>query len=350
MIKLNYRLFTNTFLTDSLFKNDSLKYSKIAAIALTALSLFASIILIYRHCNIKQFFTSCSDSLKAHEKKEKNPKPQSSLEQQMQQARQEDSLTGSTSWKQGLGSQEKEQTLDAFKTEPETQLNINRRNLKVVMFGEISSKERQILEIVSDYLQTIHGLSTTLESNPLPLYNAYMRHHPHPQYAIENHLARLNYQLPQDTFCLGFTNQDLYPYIKGASINFIFGVGDAHSACGLFSTYRLSTDNFEQTLKRLMKLATHEFAHMRGISHCTEYLCNMQGANSLIEGDQTPLTFCAQDMAKICHLNEWSLKEGYERQLTFFTTFSERYQRQVDFSQEIAHLKKKICKIENCHS
>ena len=94
-----------------------------------------------------------------------------------------------------------------------------------------------------------------------------------------------------------------------------------------------------------MKLASHEFAHMRGISHCTRYTCSMQGTNNLQEADQVPMTFCAQDMAKICHLNQWSLKKGYENQLSFFENFSQCYQKQVNFSQEIAHLKKKITKI-----
>ena len=47
-----------------------------------------------------------------------------------------------------------------------------------------------------------------------------------------------------------------------------------------------------------MRLATHEFGHMRGINHCTQYKCTMQGTNSLKESDKIPLTFCAQAWRK----------------------------------------------------
>lgn len=269
-----------------------------------------------------------------------------SLEQQVAEAKEVDQLAPTNGWKHGMGCHETEQTLEAFKTEPAAQQNIHRHHLKVVMLGDVSPRERQIIEIVSDYLQAFHGLDTTLDPTPLALYQVQTRQRPHTQYPFENHILKLQHQvLTDDAFCLGFTNQDLYPYLHADTVNFIFGVGDPDSACGLFSTYRLSTDNFELTLKRLMKLATHEFAHMRGIFHCTEHVCNMQGTNSVQESDQVPLTFCAEDMAKICHLNQWSLKKGYENQLHFFENFFQRYHQQVDFSQEIAHLKKKISKI-----
>ncbi len=272
-----------------------------------------------------------------------------SLQQQMVQATQADRLATLNSWKKGLGYNEREQTLEAFKIAPETQLNAPRTHLKVVVFGEISPRDRQILEIVCDYLQAFHGLDTMLDLTPLTLDDAHVRHRPHPQYPIEPHLAKLQSLLPANSFFLGFTDQDLYPYAYADDINFIFGVGILEQACGLFSIHRMRTKNFEQTLKRLMRLATHEFSHMRGISHCTQYVCNMQGANSLQEADQAPLTFCSQDMAKICHLNHWNLKKGYENQLSFFENFFERYGKQIDFSQEIAHLKQKITKINHIH-
>lgn len=273
-------------------------------------------------------------------------KEKASLAQQIVQAKCVDEAAPTNGWKQGLGCHETEQTLEAFKASDKTQRNCSRRLLKIVVLGDLSPLEMKIIHIVSDYLQALHGLDTSVDPKPLKLYDTYIRHKPHPQYALETHLYKIQHDLlTEENFCLGFTNQDLYPYFHGDKVNFVFGVGDPGTACGLFSTYRLKTDNFEQTLKRLMKLATHEFAHMRGVEHCTEHQCNMQGTNSVQESDQVPLTFCAKDMAKICHLNQWSLKKGYERQLHFFENFSQCYQQQVDFSQEIAHLKKKISKM-----
>ncbi len=285
-------------------------------------------------------------ALPQKEAPEEAPGEKASLTQQIAQAKEVDQVAPTNGWKQGLGRNETEQTLEAFKANEHTQRNSSLRFLKIVILGDLSPQEMKIIHIVSDYLQAVHGLNTSVAPKPLSLYNTCIRHNPHPQYAIENNLLKILHETaPEESFYLGFTNQDLYPYLEGDTVNFVFGVGNPNTACGLFSTYRLKTDNFEQTLKRLMKLATHEFAHMRGVAHCTEHKCNMQGTNSVQESDQVPLTFCAEDMAKICHLNQWNLKKGYERQLYFFENFFQRYQQQVDFSQEIAHLKKKISKL-----
>ena len=145
------------------------------------------------------------------------------MEQQLEQAKQADSLAEMNGWKQGLGRNEIEQTLADFKMGPETQQNIHRKHLKIVIFGEISLRDRQILEIVSDYLQAVHGLDTTLDPIRLDLYKAHIRHNPHPQYPVENHLGKIKSLLPENTFSIGFTDQDLYPYFDAGRIKFIFG-------------------------------------------------------------------------------------------------------------------------------
>jgi archaemetzincin len=287
-----------------------------------------------------------AEELEEDKKATRSESFEDTLKKQMAQAKKVDNLAPLNGWKKGLGCDEKEQTLEAFKSEPTTLLNVHRTHLKVVIFGEISQRDREIMKIVCEYLQTMHVLETTLDPTPIPLYNVYIRQNPNPQYPIEPHLEKLKILLPQNTFLLGFTDQDLYPYFKAKSMNFVFGAGDPNRACGFFSTYRMSTNHFDVTLKRLMKLASHELSHMRGITHCTQNTCTMQGTNTLQEGDQVPMTFCTEDMAKICHLNHWSLKKGYEKQLYFFETFSQHYGKDVDFSQEITHLKKKIAAIE----
>lgn len=267
------------------------------------------------------------------------------MEQQVECVKQVDLLAEMNSWKTTLGRNEEEQTLEAFKIDPNSELNAERKHLRIVILGSISSRDRRILEIVTDYLKAAHRLETTLDATPLDLYNEHLRHRGHPQYPIETHLAKLRLQAEDNTFLLGFTSEDLYSYFRAGDINFVFGVGDVKSACGLFSLHRFSTQNFEQTLKRVMKVATHEFAHMRGMPHCTRYLCNMQGTNNLEDADKVPLIFCGQDMAKICYLNHWTLKEGYENQLHFFENFFHCYGEIIDFSLEIDDLKKKLTKL-----
>jgi archaemetzincin len=265
------------------------------------------------------------------------------LEEQIKQVQKIDTLASPNTWKTGLGKQEVEQTLEDFQLKPITQVNAQRTQLKVVAFGQVSNSDRTILKIIADYLQATHGIETTFDPSPVPLDEAHMRHKfHHPQYACSPQLDKLVSLQPNNTFSIGFTDQDIYPHEFGNQINFIFGVGEPNSASGIFSIKRFKAANFEKTLKRLMELASHEFAHMRGMLHCTKYSCNMEGSNSLEESDRIPLTLCALDMAKICHLNNWSLKEGYKNQLKFFRDFFEHYHVKVDFTSEIADLKKKI--------
>ncbi len=256
----------------------------------------------------------------------------------IKKAAKEDSIVGANGWKRGIGKNEVEQPFEAFANSEVMRTNASRNLLKIVIIDQgISNEEQEILQIVSDYLSVVHGVTVTLTTN-YTLTDIDRRGN---QYAVEPNLSKLRENLPETTFVLGFTSKDLYSYECRDSVNFIFGVGRWQYAAGLFSTCRFSDGSLEKTLIRLMRLASHEFGHMRGLAHCIKYACCMQGVNSMNEADKVPLTFCAQDMAKICHLNQWNLKEGYQRQLDFFENFEEKYRKKTDFSAEMERLKKK---------
>jgi archaemetzincin len=259
-------------------------------------------------------------------------------QKQIKKAELKDIKAGSNSWKREH-KDEVEQTFAAFETSESMLANAHRDVLKIVIIDSgISEEERQILHIVSAYLEAVHGVTVLLTAD----YILTSKKKREEQYAYEPNIALLMKDLPENTFVLGFTSKDLYPYRKSKDVNFIFGVGISRFAAGLFSTCRLRSSKFETNLIRLMNLASHEFGHMRGIAHCTKYACCMQGANNVKEADKTPLTFCAQDMAKICYLNGWSLKEGYQRQMNFFENFERHYGKKVNFSKEIQRLTQKI--------
>lgn len=370
---MNIKIASFSTYTRSFFKTERLAslsiFQKISLIALGVLMIGGYLLGVYyiaSHCcfKAKPLFKFCNknrvpvnkevvtnllDDKSSNPSLERKKSFKNDLKREMKQAKHMDRTAVPNGWKQGLGLNEKEQTLEAFIQEPVSQLNAHRIRLKVMTFEGISARDRQILEIVSNYLQVVHGLETTLDPSPVTLCHNPQRYHPHPQYTTEALSAKILMCLPKDTFALGFTHQDLYP-ASHPNMNFIFGAGYVRDACGIFSTYRLGTNNFEQMLKRLMKLATHEFGHMRGLDHCTTYDCTMQGTNSVPEMDSIPLTFCAEDMAKICHLNGISLEKGYKNQLQFFENFFKHYGKKVNFSQEIAHLRKKIKKIASTRS
>lgn len=260
------------------------------------------------------------------------------LLRQVYLAKQQDRFAIPNSWRTGPGRKERMQTLAAFQEKPIVQSNALRDKLKVYFMGNPSEEDQKMLPIVCDYLQTLHGIKVVFKRClDLEEYNSRVNDGKK-QYSLGYQMGKLNAMPHDKRYLMGITNQDIYP----EGWNFVYGVGSAAHACGVFSLNRLSDFGFNTALRRLMKLASHEFGHMRGIDHCTRFICNMQGTNNITEFDEEPLTFCGLDMAKICSLNHWSLKEGYERHLHFFENFQEKYGIDINFTKEIFHLKRKI--------
>lgn len=152
----------------------------------------------------------------------------------------------------------------------------------------------------------------------------------------------------KDPRVIALTNEDLYTQDMQ---NFVFGLaylGDI--GVGVWSNARFgdpktSPEAFEKCLLRMMKISAHEFAHMRGMSHCTDYECNIGGYMSAKELDERPLLFCAQDTAKICYLGQTSILAHEKKLLSFFENFNHQYQLHCDFSKEIGTLKARIAKL-----
>lgn len=143
---------------------------------------------------------------------------------------------------------------------------------------------------------------------------------------------------------IALTNEDLY---TPAFANFIFGLASLSSGIGIWSNSRFgnpeaSPKNFEKCLFRMMKISAHEFGHIQGIPHCTDYECNIGGYMSLPELDLRPLTYCLQDSAKICSLAKISLLEYHEKLLSFFENFNAKYALNCDFSKEVKTLQSRI--------
>ncbi len=146
---------------------------------------------------------------------------------------------------------------------------------------------------------------------------------------------------------IAFTNEDLY--VEG--LNFVFGCASLNGAEGIWSNHRLGNPNkgpkeFEKCLLRMMKISAHEFGHMRGFDHCTDYECNIGGYMSRDELDERPLIYCLQDTAKLCSLAKTSLLDYNTNLLEFFEKFNKTYKLQCDFSKEIKTLKGRISVLE----
>lgn len=156
-------------------------------------------------------------------------------------------------------------------------------------------------------------------------------------------------QVPdQSEQIIAFTSEDLFTMYLS---NFVFGCASLTAGMGIWSNARFgdpdkSLTAFESCLKRMMKISAHEFGHMRGLPHCTDYECNMGGYMNLQELDDRPLLYCAQDTAKIAYLTHTDLLKLHQEVLGFFQNFNQTYQVNCDFSSEIRTLKIRIAKLQ----
>lgn len=76
------------------------------------------------------------------------------------------------------------------------------------------------------------------------------------------------------------------------NLNFVFGYADYVNHISVFSLARLVSKNKKLTLRRVLKIARHEIAHMYGLVHCTSPFCVMRGVNNLDELDASTLSMC----------------------------------------------------------
>ncbi|MCE5318390.1 MAG: archaemetzincin [Parachlamydia sp.] len=294
-----------------------------------------------------------------------------SLEEELAKAKREEVARRSPhedEWRAGPGLHERKQTLQDYKAFCSDAVK-QRRTLRIHQLGQFTPAEVKALRIATDYLSAVHGLTVELDPQAHSIDDLARRHRElrnlqgrrvnlpdsFCQPRIQNgrapqyHASHLNdiaetqlHRGDRHSSSICFTKEDLYE----TDMNFVFGAA-RYGSVGVFSIHRLGNANtdankFKQCLQRLMKIASHEFAHMRCIAHCTDRVCNIQGCNNIPEMDRTPFHFCAEDMAKIAHCNGTSLKESYKRHLEFLENFSSKYGVKIDFSQDIAYLKARI--------
>lgn len=251
-------------------------------------------------------------------------------------------------WSTGLGADEEEQSLVDFtaiygKGCGNVRLRDSCNALNIFMLNSLTEKltphQLGILEIVRDYLQTFFKIPATIQQVALQLNENLRRGN---QYHADSQFTLLEQNRKENSFSIGFTNQDLY----NSGFNMVFGIGHPFSCEGVFSIYQfMQSASDELLIRRLLHIASHEFGHMHGIQHCKNFACCMQGINDISEQDAQPLTFCALDMAKLASLTGDTLASRYQIQLDFFTGFRSKYGNNVNFDREIAHLQKKLARL-----
>jgi archaemetzincin len=186
--------------------------------------------------------------------------------------------------------------------------NKDRFTIYVQPLGKLNKKQREIIKISSDFI----GLYYDCPMRILPdmpdsvIEPSAQRIHPgtkEPQFLSTFILDKvLAPKLPDDALAyIAFTATDLYPQ---ADWNYVFGQASIKARVGVWSLARYgdpaeSDAAYHLALERTLKVATHETGHMLSMYHCTEFLCNMCGSNSLKETDQHPLWLCPTCLAKV---------------------------------------------------
>jgi archaemetzincin len=186
-----------------------------------------------------------------------------------------------------------------------------RHTVYIQLLGRFTPTQQKLIVETADYVRRYFNLRVELRE-PLPLSAvpapAFRYHHGtrqmHTGTVLEEVLAP---RLPSDAAAyIAFTAIDLFP---ASDWNFVFGEASLVGRVGVWSLARFgdpsrSADSYRLVLLRTLKTATHELGHMFGIAHCTAHPCNMNGANSLEEGDRAPLLLCPECLAKVLWLTQ----------------------------------------------
>jgi archaemetzincin len=191
------------------------------------------------------------------------------------------------------------------------------------LLGEFSPEQQRVLDITRAYMEIFFQVPVKVHKR-VPLKDVPGRaRRVHPKWQVPQILTDyvledlLQPDRPDDALAyLCFTTSDLWP---GAGWNFVFGQASLRQRVGVWSIYRngdpaQDREAFRLCLRRTLSTASHETGHILTMQHCTAFACTMNGANSLEEGDRTPLHLCPVCLRKMC----WNLQVepgAYLRQL-----------------------------------
>jgi archaemetzincin len=142
------------------------------------------------------------------------------------------------------------------------------------------------LEALIEELASLGIVATMLPNASImaPSYNQQRR-----QYNAEILLDRV--RLAPGHCILGVTSRDLYV----AGLNFVFGLADSPGKAALISLHRLHAGTDEAAFRaRMVKEASHELGHTRGLGHCADTRCVMAFSNSLADTDRKGKEFCSR--------------------------------------------------------
>lgn len=218
------------------------------------------------------------------------------------------------------------QTFDQYLASRPRHATARRNKLYIQPLGPFSLEQRRVVALTADYMGRFFGLPVEIQP-PLPMTNLPARArrvHPvlGPQIRTSYLMGKFLVEgLPDDAAArIGFVTSDLFP---GEEMNFVFGQASLRERVGVWSLHHLGEpakgdQDFQLTLLRTIKIATHETGHMFSIKHCRKYECVMNGVISLEELDMTSVEACPECMAKLCWATNAHPRDRYEKLAAFW--------------------------------
>ena len=208
------------------------------------------------------------------------------------------------------------QTFDEYLDSNSTLPTRERNNIYVLPLGAFTPEQKKIIDVTVGYLGAFYDLHVEqvpprpfTAVNPNVRYNNYMHSRQiKTGYILNDVLLKI---LSTDAAALiAFTADDLYP---DETMNYVFGQASMENRVGVWSLFRHGEHtNYDNFLKRTLKIAVHETGQMFSMHHCKKYECVMSGTNPLGETDSRPIDACSECMAKVCWLSDISPKVHYE--------------------------------------
>lgn len=173
--------------------------------------------------------------------------------------------------------------------------------------GNFDSLQNKQIELLREYLEVFFQLETktleTVSNDVIPESARRIGYENNQQflagYILDNVLKK---DKPLNRIALmGLTEVDLYPKPEW---NFVFGLASYRDKVGVSSIYRLeegklTSENFNLCLSRLLKISSHEIGHMFGLHHCIIADCVMNGTNSMSETDKSSIRLCSVCQRKL---------------------------------------------------
>lgn len=206
--------------------------------------------------------------------------------------------------------------------------------LYVQPLGHVLDARPELFSLLSDFLERFFLREVVvLPSRPVPIEAYHPDRH---QYDAAVILAELCVRVPGDACALlGLLERDLFH----GDYSFLYGLGSLRRGVGVCSVARyglryIGMDEDVTLEKRALKVAAHEMAHALGLRHCSTFPCLLNGSNSIVEADRSPLHLCPSCRAKLAWLLGWDVDERY-RGLEAFYESREGFAREAAFVRAV---------------